>query len=160
MKAISEDSKNIVFYQGDAVAGKLTFAGWHSPKASLTDKTGNVFKIGPTNIFRHKINVILDQQCLLSIHRKWTGVSKIHFSKDSEGQWLTFLRKGFFKGRYVLKDKDDRELAVARLKFRVKKLRHDFEIEISDILKRRANSFLLVAIMIYLMRIKSGKAAY
>ncbi len=160
MKAISENAKNIVFHQGNVITGRLTFARWRSYKASFEDQTNYVFNIGPTNIFKNKFNVVLDQHCLLTIHRKWTGAFKIRFSNDSEGQQLIFSQRGFIKIRYVLRDKDERTLAKASMKYRWKRFRHDFEIEMTDILKRKDNSFLLVAVMVYLMRIKLLKAGY
>lgn len=160
MNAISEDARNIVFYQKNDVAGKLTYARRHLYKASLTDNEHKVYDIAPVNFWKTKFEVNLNQLCLFNIHLKWTGTSKISSPKISESQMLTFKRKGFINGRYVLQDKDDRVLAEIKSKFKWKGFRHDFNIEISDSLKKRDNYFVVIVMMVYLIRIIARQSGY
>ena len=152
MKAITEDSKNIVFYERNHIVLKLAYAGRFSYKASIIDSDNQVFSISPVDFWKMKMEVRLNQQCLYNIKRKWTGNSEISTNKDSASNLLRFKHKGFFRFRFVILDKDYRELAVVRPKFQWKGFRHDYEIEVSESLKRKPDLLVLLGIMIYLVR--------
>lgn len=152
MKAITEDSKNIVFYEVNHIVLKLIYAGRFSNKASIIDADNQVFSIAPVGLWKTKLEVRQNQQCMFTIKKKWGKTAEIFSKKDSISSLLLFKHKGIFKVRYVIQDKDDRELAVVRPKFRWKGFRHDYEIEISDSLKRKPNHLVMLGIMIYLVR--------
>ncbi len=152
MKAITEDSKTIVFYEGNHIVGKLVFRGRFSKKASIIDAENLVHEIVAVNFWKTKFEVRLDQQCVFTIKKKWAGKAEISSNRDSESDKLIFRHKGFFKIRFVIQDKDDRELAVVRSTFRWKSFRYDFDIEVSDSLKKKANHYVLLGVMIYLVR--------
>lgn len=153
MKAISEDSKTIVFYEENHTVMKLVFTGRFSNKASIIDKNDQVFKIAPVDFWKTKLEVRHNQQCLFTIKKRWNGTAEISTNKDSMSSLLLFKHKGFFRSRYIIQDKDDRELAAVRSKFIRKGFRHDYEFEVSDPLKRKAHYFVLLGIMLYLTRI-------
>ena len=152
MKAITEDSKNIVFYDGNHRVLKLAYAGRFSNKASIIDADNQAYEIISLNLWKTKFEVRLDQQCLFTIKKKWTGTAEISTNKDSIHSLLLFKHKGFLKFRFIIQDKDDRELAVVRSKFRWKGFRYDYEIEVSDSMKRKPDHLVILGIMLYLVR--------
>ena len=152
MKAITEDSKNIVFYERNHIVLKLAYAGRFSNKASIIDADNQVFSIAPIGFWKTKLEVRHNQEYIFTINRKWTGTAKIFTNKDSASSLLLFKHKGFLRFRYVILDKDDRELAIVRSKFRWKGFKHDYEIEVSESLKRKPNHLVILGIMLYLVR--------
>ena len=152
MKAITEDSKNIVFYERNHIVLKLAYAGRFSYKASIVDADNHIFNIVPIGFWKTKMEVSHNHQCLFTIKKKWTGNAEISSNKDSASSRLLFKHKGFFRFRFVILDKDDRELAAVRSKFRWKGFRNDYEIELSESLKRKPEHLVILGIMLYLVR--------
>lgn len=152
MKAITADSKSIVFYERNHIVLKVVFAGRFSNKASIIDADNHIFSIAPIGFWKTKMEVRHNHQCLFSIKKKWNGNVEISANKDSVSSRLLFKHKGFFKFRYIIQDKDDRELAVVRSKFRWKGFRHDYEIEVADSLKKKAHHLVILGTMLYLVR--------
>ena len=152
MKAITEDSKNIVFYEGNHIVLKLVYAGRLSNKASIIDADNQVFSIVPIGFWKTKLEVRHNQQCLFTIKYKWGKTAEIFSNKDSTSNILLFKNTGIFRFRFIIQDKDDRELAVVRSKFRWEGFRHDYEIEISESLKRKPDHLVKLGIMLYLVR--------
>lgn len=152
MKAIAEDSKSIVFYEESHLVLKLVYAGRFSHKASIIDAENQVYEIDAVNFWKTRFEIRLNQQCLFTIKKKWGKTAEISTNKDSTRNILLFKHKGFFKFRYVIQDKDDRELVVVKSKFRWKGFRHDYDIEVSDSMRRKANHLVILGIMVYLVR--------
>lgn len=159
MKAITEDSKTIVFYEENHMVLKLVYAGRFSHKASIIDAENQVYEIDAVNFWKTRFEIRLNQQCLFTIKKKWGKTAEISTNKDSTRNILLFKHKGFFKFRYVIQDKDDRELVVVKSKFRWKGFGHDYDIEVSDSLRRNANHLVILGIMVYLVRNSQRKHA-
>ncbi len=152
MKAITEDSKNIVFYEVNLIVLKLVYAGRFSNKASIIDADNQVYEIDAVNFWKTRFEIRLDQECLFTIKKKWAKTAEIGINNGSSSNILLFKHKGFLRFRYVVQDKDDRELAVVRPKFKFKGFRHDYDIEVSESLKRKPNYSVILGIMLYLVR--------
>ena len=152
MKAIAEDSKNILFYEGNHLVAKLVYSGRFSKKASVVDAENHVYEIVAVDFWKKKFEIRHNQQCLFKMKKKWNGTTEISTNSDSASVLLIFKHKGFIKSRYVIQDKDERELAAVRSTFRWKGLRYDFDIEVTDSLKRKENHYVILGIMIYLVR--------
>lgn len=159
MKVITEDSKNIAFYEGNHIVLKLVYSGRFSKKASIIDAENLVYEIVAVGFWKNRFEISLNQKCLLNIRKKWAGNFVIYANEDSVIDAFTFKRKGFLNSRYVIQDKDDRELAIVRPKFRWSVFRYDFDIEINDSLKRHENYFLILGMMIYLFRMEKKQHA-
>lgn len=152
MKAITEDSKNIVFYEGNHIVLKLVYAGRFSNKASIIDADNRVYEIVAVNFWKTRFEIRLDQECLFTVKKKWAKTAEIGIINGSSNNIILFKHKGLFRFRFIIQDKDDRELATIRSRFRWKGFRRDYEIEISDSLKRKPNHLVMLGIMIYLVR--------
>lgn len=152
MKAITEDSKNIVFYEGNQMVVKLVYSGRFSKKASLIDAENHVYEIVAVDFWKKKFEIRHNQQCLLKMKKKWNGNAEISTNRNSVSDILVFKHKGFWNSRYVIQDKDERELAAVRSTFRWKGFRYDFDIEVTDSLKRKDNHYVILGLMVYLLR--------
>jgi hypothetical protein len=152
MKALTEDSKTIAFYEGESVFARLVYHKRLSPKASIQFSGGQAYGIQALDFWKSVFEIQLDGKPVIAFRKKWTGRSEIETLQHGSRCQFTFRQKGLFDVRYVLSDKDGREMAIVRSKFRWKGLRYDFLIQISDSLKRREDHLLLVILMIYLAR--------
>jgi len=153
MKAITENSKTIVFFEDQLIKGRLVYSKGLSGKAIVSNEENQEFELVPVNFWKTKFELRSGEKVIINLVKKWTGKTLLQTVFSAGKAEYTFRHKGLFHGRYVLTDKDDRELAVVRSKFIWKGLRHDFDIEISDSLKRRQQYFLLLAIMVFLARL-------
>lgn len=152
MKAITEDSKNIVFYEGNHIVLKLVYAGRFSNKASIIDARNQVYEIVAVNFWKTRFEISLNQECLFTIKKKWAKTAEIGINNGSSSNILLFKHKGLFRFRFIIQDKDDRELATIRSKFRWKGFRNDYEIEVSDSMRRKPDHLVILGIMLYLVR--------
>ena len=157
MKAITENPKTIVFHNGEIIQGKLIYKNRFSSIAKLVDSNNQTFELRSLNFLHYKFEVDSDGKRLLTMKKKWRGNYGIHTFFNSGNEEYNFRHKGFFNGRYILLDKDDRELAVLRLNFIWKSLKYEYDIAINDSFKRRPQYFLLIVIMIYLGRMISNQ---
>jgi hypothetical protein len=152
MKAVTEDSRTISFYDNDQFLCKLVYPGRNSSRAGISMTTGEVYDIVPVNFWKSLFEVRTQGKSVVSLKKKWTGRSVLTSHFNGLSNEYIFRQRGLFNIRYVIMDKDERELAVARSKFIWKGLKYNFEIEVSDSLKRREGHFLLIVLMIYLAR--------
>jgi len=152
MKAVTEDSKTILFYDNDQILCKLVYSGRNSSRAGIAMTTGEVYDIVPVNFWKSLFEVMSQGKSVVSLKKKWTGRTELTTHFIGPTNEYIFRQRGFLKVRYVIMDKDERELAVTRSKFIWKGLKYNFEIEVSDSLKRKEGHFLLIVLMIYLAR--------
>ena len=152
MKAITLDSKNIVFQEGDERLATLTYLKPMSHQATIRLSGGDEYEIRPLDIWRSKFEILHSGKAEIAFNRKWNGKTLIDVIRQGHRQSYIFQSKGFFDYRYVLMDNDKREMAVLRTKFLWKGFKYDFNLEISDSLKRREDWLLLVVLQTYLSR--------
>ncbi|MFH1121393.1 MAG: hypothetical protein V1775_16360 [Bacteroidota bacterium] len=153
MKAITENSKTIVFFDGEKLIARLVYQKRLSSNASIRFPDGTVYEIVSLDFWKSVFEIQYEGKPVIAFRKKWTGKTAIETLQQAGRSLYTFRQRGFFDTRYVLSDKDDRELAVVRSKFRWKGLTYDFHIQISDSLKRRDDHLLLVILMTYLARL-------
>jgi len=152
MKAIREDARTIVLYDGVDETGRLTFRSRFSSKADITDAEKQVFSIEPANIWRTAYDVKKGEKIILSFHRKWNGNSLVKTFFDTNNQEYTFKHQGFLKSKYLLLDKDSREMIEVKPELNWRKLRYNYHIVISDSMKRRPGHHLLAILTVYLCK--------
>lgn len=152
MKAITEDSRTIIFTDDHRTVGKLVYAGRLSGKAQIINEENQVFEIVSLDFWKRSFEIRMNGKPLMSFKKKWTGTTHIKTSMGAGETEYIFKHKGFFRSRYVLQDNDDRDMAVVSAKFQWKGFKYDFGIEISDSLKRRQSCFLLIALSVYLSK--------
>ena len=141
-----------MFFREQHITGKLVYAGRFSVKARITDEENQEFNILSLDFWKKSFEVRSEKKAIMSFKKKWTGKTYVKTFFDTGETEYFFRHKVIFKSRYVLTDKDDREMAVIKTKFNRKRFKLDFEIVISDSLKRRPHYFLLVALMVYLCK--------
>jgi hypothetical protein len=152
MKAITQDYKTIVVFDGEKETGRLVYHGRFSSRADIVDVDKQVFAILPVNIWRTAYEVRQGEKSILSFNRSWKGSTRIQTFFGSSDEEYTFRRKGIFHRRLLLLDKDDREMLVVKTEFIWKKFRYDYNIEVSESMKRRQHFQLLTTLMVYLCR--------
>lgn len=152
MNAITRDYKTIVVFDGENETSRLVYHGRFSSKADIIDVDKQVFTIAPVNIWRTAYEVRSGEKSILSFRRSWKGSTLIQTFFGSNDEEYAFRRKGIFHRRFLLLDKDDREMLVVKTEFIWKKFRYNYHIEVSDSVKRRQNFQLLITLMVYLCR--------
>lgn len=152
MNAITRDYKTIVVFDGENETSRLVYHGRFSSKADIIDDDKQVFTIVPVNIWRTAFEVRKGEKSILNFRRRWKGNTLIQTFFGSNDEEYTFRRKGIFHRRFLLLDKDDRELLVVKTEFIWKKFRYNYNIEVRDSMKRRQNFHLLTTLMVYLCR--------
>ncbi len=152
MKAIAIDVRNIAFKEGDEHLATLTYLKRMSYQATIRLSDGDEYEIRPLDIWRSKFEILRNGKAEITFRIKWTGKTLIDVIRQGHRQSYIFQPKGFFDYRYVLMDHDKREMAVLRTKFLWKGFKYDFNLEISDSLKRREDWLLLVVLQTYLSR--------
>jgi len=152
MKAIREDARTIVLYDGVDETGRLTFRSRFSSKADITDSEKQVFSIEPANIWRTAYDIKKGEKIILSFHRKWNGNSLVKTFFDTNNQEYTFKHQGFLKSKYLLLDKDLRKMIEVKPEFNWRKFSYSFNVEISDSMKRREQHQLLAILAVYLCK--------
>jgi hypothetical protein len=153
MKAITENSKTIAFFDGEQRIARLEYKKWYTATARIQLMEGSVYEIVPLDFWKSAFEVQSQGRPVIAFRKKWTGKTAIETLQQGGRSQYTFRQRGFFDVRYVLSDKDEREMAVVRSKFRWRRLSYDFDILISDGLKRRDDHLLLVILMTYLARV-------
>ncbi|MBL7905852.1 MAG: hypothetical protein JNL22_12590 [Bacteroidales bacterium] len=152
MQVVSENHTTLVFFTGDQEAARLVYKNRFSAKASIHLPDGRTSEVVLTDFWRSISEIRENGKTVLVFRRRWTGRTIIE-TPDSGSRYTYFFRqKGFFTHRYVLSDKDDRELAVARPQFQWKGFRYSFNLELSDSIRRRENYVLLAVLLVYLTR--------
>lgn len=152
MEAVTNDSKTIVFLQEQKVMGKLLYTGFFSRKATILDSENREYSIHSPGFWKSSFDVSENGKAVMSFKKRWNGITRVKTFFGSGETGYIFRHKGFFKSRYVLQDKDDREMAVVRVRFKWKGFRYNFDIEINDSLKQESRHFLLVALAVFLTR--------
>jgi len=167
MKAVQMDSKTIVVYNGDNESGKLVYKNRFSSKARIVDPELGSFDIVPVNFWKTQFEVRKDFTALVLFKRKWNGVTHVKTSFGANEQEYTFRHKGTFNSRYLLMDKDEREMLVVKTVFIWKKFRYNYNIEVNESFRRRLHHLLLITLMVYLCKehksrqaAQGGAAAY
>ncbi|GAP42538.1 hypothetical protein TBC1_11669 [Lentimicrobium saccharophilum] len=152
MKAITIDAKNIAYQEGDERLATLTYLKRMSYQATIRLSGGDEYEIRPLDIWRSKFEILHNSKAEIAFNRKWNGKTLIDVIRQGHRQSYIFQPKGFFDYRYVLMDNDKREMAVLRTKFLWKGFKYDFDLQVSDSLKRREEWLLLVVLQTYLSR--------
>ena len=152
MRAITLDNRNIAFQEGDERLAMLTYLKRMSYQATIRLAGGDEYEISPLDIWRSKFEILHNGKAEITFRRMWTGKTRIDVIRQGHRQSYIFQPKGFFDYRYVLMDHDKREVAVLRTKFLWKGFKYDFNLEISDSLKRREDWLILVVLQTYLSR--------
>lgn len=161
MKAIQTDSKTIVVYIGDIESGRLVYKNRFSSKARIVDPELGSFEIVPVNFWKTQVEVRDDTRAFVLLKRKWNGVTLVQTCFGANEEEYTFRHKGFFKSRYLLLDKDEREMLVVKTLFIWKKFWYNYTIEVNDSFRRRSHHRLLTTLMVYLCKEhKSRQAAH
>lgn len=152
MKAITKDSNTIVFMHEQKGIGKLYYTGIFSSKAGILDSENQAYTIHSLDFWRRSFEVSANGKAVIAFTKKWNGNALVKALSGSGENEYIFRHKGFLNSRYVLQDRDDREMAVVRVRFEWKRFRRDFDITINDSLKQQPRYFLLVALAVFLTR--------
>ncbi|MBK6962364.1 MAG: hypothetical protein IPH20_00140 [Bacteroidales bacterium] len=152
MKAVTLDSRTIAVYQEGNETGRLVYKNWYSSKTSLIDPDQHVYQIVPSNFWRTSFEVRDGTGVVITIRKKWNGHAVVETHFGSSDREFSFKHKGLFNSRYLLTDKDDREMLVVRTKFIWNKFRYNYDIEVSDSIRRYPPHLLIVTLMIYLCK--------
>lgn len=152
MKAIAIDARNIAFQEGDEHLATLTYLKRMSHRAIIRLSGGDEYEIIPLNIWRSKFEILHKGKAEIAFNRKWNGKTLIGVIRQGHRQSYVFQPRGFFDDRYVLMDNDKREMAVLRTNFLWKGFKYNFNLQVSDSLKRREEWLLLVVLQTYLSR--------
>ena len=157
MIAIAKSAKRIEFMQYEKTLATLRYQGIFSWKAHLIlpDNPSDIL-ISRVSIWKHVYFLTIDEQEIYSTRFLFWGKIQIE-SKGEKSERFLLKHKGLFFSKAVLMDKDDRELAVMQRKIRWKGLRFDYHFDLSDALKRDDGFILLLALMVYLERIRKKR---
>ena len=164
MKVITEDSRTLSFYDSEKLLCKLIHLRSYSSNAEIAMENGEIYRIESAGFWKNLFEVKCQGKVVVTLRKKWTGKTVLTTHPPLVSNVYSFEHRGLFNSRYVLFDKDEREMAVVRSKFRWKGLRVDFETEASDSLRRREGYLLLLVLTTYLARLmirqhSSGVAA-
>lgn len=152
MQAIVENSRAVSFHEGGIEIARLEYPGRFSSKASIKIGQGIIYEIIPVNFWRTVFAIQKNEKVVTKFRRKWIGTIEIEDLTQGKRNKYTFRQKGLIPSRYVLSDKDGREMAAIRPEFRWKGLRHIFEIQVSDSLKRHDDYLVKIILAVYLTR--------
>jgi hypothetical protein len=152
MKATILDAKNIAFTEGNERLGTLTYPKRMSAQAFIQVENGSTYEIKPLDFWKSKFEILENGKAIIAFNKKWTGRVLIDVARQGHRQSYLFQSKGFFDYRYVLMDNDKREMAVLRTKFVWKGFRYNFDLQISESLKRREECLILGILLTYLTR--------
>lgn len=154
MIAITKSAKRIEFVQYEKTLGTLRYQGIFSRKAHviLPGNPSDIL-ISRASIWKNIYSVTIDNREIYSSRFLLWGKVQIE-SKGENAEIFQIKHKGIFFSKAVLADKDSRELAVMQRRFRWKGLRFDYHFELSDAMKRHDGFILLLALMVYLERIR------
>lgn len=152
MKATILDAKNIAFTEGNERLATLTYLKRMSAQAFIHLENGSTYEIKPLDFWKSKFEILENGKAIIAFSKKWTGRTLIEVSRQGHRQSYLFQPKGFFDYRYVLIDNEKREMAVLRTKFVWKGFRVNFDLQISESLKRREEYLILGILLTYLSR--------
>lgn len=152
MQVISENPSTLVFSQGEHETARLVYKNRFSGKAAIHFPDGRICEVVLTDFWRSVSEIRENGKAILVFRRKWTGKTMIETADTGSRYTYFFRQKGFFTHRYVLYDKDDRELAVARSEFHWKGFRYSFSLHLSDSIRRRENHVILAVLLVYLTK--------
>lgn len=152
MEALSTESRTLTFFDHGIIMGKLVYPRRFSSNADLVLQTGEVYAIESMDLWKSRYQVSFNGKPVVSISKKWTGNAVMTaFHPMMPGEY-TFRQKGFFNIRYILADRDQREMLTIRTRFIWKGLKYNYLLELSDSMKRREGFFILTALTTYLAR--------
>lgn len=152
MKATLLDAKNIAFTEGNERLATLTYPKRMSAQAFIYQENRSTYEIKPLDFWKSKFVILENGKAIIAFNKKWTGRTQIEVSRQGHRQSYLFQPKGLFDYRYVLMDNDKREMAVLRTKFTWKGFRYNFDLQISESLKRREECLVLAILLTYLSR--------
>lgn len=152
MKAVTLDSRTIAVYHEGLETGRLVYKNWYSSKTSLIDPEKHVYQIVPSNFWKTTFEVRDESGVIITIRWKWNGHAVVETNFGTSDRGFSFRHKGLFNSRYLLSDKDDRDLLVVRTKFIWNKFRYNYDIEVSDSFRRHTHHLLIATLTVYLCR--------
>ncbi|MHC1778493.1 MAG: hypothetical protein AB9834_24035 [Lentimicrobium sp.] len=152
MRAETLDSRTITVYHEGHETGRLEYKNRYSSKASLTDPERHVYQIVPANFWKTVFEVRDHSGTIITIRRKWNGYAVVETHFGAGDREYIFRHRGLFNSRYLLTDKDDRDMLVVRTKFIWTKFRYNYHIEVSDSFRRLPRYLLITTLMVYLCR--------
>jgi len=152
MKAVAPDNKTIAFFDGDERLATLLYAKRMSFRAFIRLSGGLEYEIIPLNFWKTRFEILENGKTIVEFQRKWTGRILIEVIRPGHRQSFIFRLRGLFDKRFVLMDKDKREMSVLRTKFLWKGFKYEYNLMVSDSLKRSEDWLLLVILQTYLSR--------
>ncbi len=152
MKAIALDKKNIAFLDGDERLATLLYVKRMSFRAFIRLSGGLEYEIIPLNFWKTRFEILENGKTIVEFQRKLTGKVLIQVIRSGHRQSFIFRPGGLFDNRFVLMDKDKREISVIRTKFLWKGFKYEYNLLVSDSLKRCEDWLLLVILQTYLSR--------
>lgn len=152
MIVTSEKSGVFNFFDGNQIKGRVVYSGKFSSKAQIIDNEGRFYRIVSLNIWKTWFELQSEGKALITLKKKWNGTRLSKSLSGTENVEYFFKHAGLFNSRYVLQDKDAREMVVIKGRFKWKGLKYHYEINVHDSLKRREQYFLWIALTFYLTR--------
>jgi hypothetical protein len=152
MKAFRADKKTFVFKKADTEVARLTYdKGW-SEKAGISLSNGNQYRIKSLGFWKSGFEVMQDNKVVAKIHTKWTGNISLEMFQTTNKAVFILSRKGIWKERHELADKDRFVLATVVSRFRWKTFSTDYEFSLSHRFERNEQHELLLVLMLFILR--------
>ncbi|TGE23705.1 hypothetical protein E5K00_00390 [Hymenobacter aquaticus] len=145
----STDKRTFTLLAGAAVRGELKYTKWFSFKAVLALAEGPTFRIEPRGRWGTTIEVKNGESVVLSFRMHWEGSIVLKSRLGGENRAFVLKSQGVAKTRYVLLDKDKRELLVIEPDYQWNKTNHDYTVSSTELFEALADKDALVLTAIH-----------
>lgn len=159
MIAITKGEKTIEFVEHENSLGSLHYKNIFSKDATFTSAESHLdVEILKISMWKSDYSVRKEGEEIFTFKRLF-GARVIIKSNTGQKETFHISRQVFFGRKAILKDRDDRELAIMHTVFQWRKLRFDYHFEISEALKIKTNYLILAVIMVYAERARRKRSA-
>lgn len=152
MKAIPKDKKTIVFTDSAVKLASLTYDSRWSEKAVINLANGKQYRIETLGFWKTGFKVIENDKHILSLQQKWSGKVTIEMLLPGLRASYSFTRKGIWKERFELTDKDNFVLGSIISHFRWRSFSTDYELNLNQRFEAQDFHILFAVLMVFIIR--------
>jgi hypothetical protein len=116
----------------DKELGALQYEKWFSFKAVITLANYSSYSVEPKGFWGTTIELKQSEKVLLKFKMDWKGNIILQTYFDNTERDFLFKQKDFFKGSYVLLDKEERKLLLMQPDFKWNRLNYDYQVSSTE----------------------------
>lgn len=154
MKAKISGTRSYTIRDGDKLLAMISYPKRFSRQAIVSLEDGRKYEIKSSNFWGTKLEVRESGKTIISLKEQIYGDFLINVVRQGHRLSLVCRQKGFLKDRYVLTDRNRRELASTskNVKNYIFRKLQEIEFSFSDSLMRHPDWILISALFVYLIR--------